>query len=374
MKAMRMTRRETLGAGAALLAASAGVSRAASVSRRPEVFGHRGASALRPEHTLASYAKAVEDGADFIEPDLVISKDGVLIIRHENNIVETTDVAKHPEFAGRKTEKIVDGEKQVGWFVEDFTLAELKTLRAIERLPQLRPQNAAMDGRFDIVTWYEMIDFAAAESLARGRPIGLVPELKHSTYFQSIDMPLEDRFLATLTRHDYLRRCPLVIQSFEIANLKYLRSKLGRPTNLRLMQLTEGDDPTLQPADVVKAGGRLTYLEMMKPAGLAEIARYADILAPDTRTIIPLGPDEKMLAPSPVTADAHEAGLQVLPWTFRPENYFLAADFQNADGPAARNPAGSVAEIRACLRAGIDGFFTDDPALGRQAIGTPVAA
>jgi glycerophosphoryl diester phosphodiesterase len=374
MKAMAMTRRETLGVGAALLAASSSVARAAPVPKRPEVFGHRGASALRPEHTLASYAKAVEDGADFIEPDLVISKDGVLIIRHENNIAETTDVARHPEFAGRKTEKMVDGQKQVGWFVEDFTLAELKTLRAIERLPQLRPQNAAMDGRFDIVTWYEMIDFAAAESLARGRPIGLVPELKHSTYFQSIGMPLEDRFLATLAQHDYLRGCPLVVQSFEIANLKYLRGKLGRPDHLRLMQLTEGDDPALRPADVVKAGGSLTYRQMMEPAGLAEIARYADILAPDTRTIIPLGPDKKLLAPSPVTADAHKAGLQVMPWTFRPENYFLAADFRNADGPAARNPAGSVAEIRVCLRAGIDGFFTDDPALGRQAIGAPTAA
>lgn len=362
-----MSRRETLGAGAALLAATSGVARAIPAAKRVEVFGHRGASALRPEHTLASYAKAVEDGADFIEPDLVISKDGVLIIRHENNIAETTDIAKHPEFAGRRTEKIVDGEKQVGWFVEDFTLAELKTLRAIERLPQLRPQNAAMDGRFDVVTWYEMIDFAAAESLARGRPIGLVPELKHSTYFQSIDMPLEDRFLATLAQHDYVRRCPLVIQSFEIANLKYLRDKLGRPANLRLMQLTEGDTPALQPADVVKAGGSLTYLQMMEPAGLAEIARYADILAPDTRTIIPLGPDKKLLAPSPVTANAHRVGLVVMPWTFRPENYFLAADFQNAAGPAARNPVGSVAEIRACLQAGIDGFFTDDPALGRQA-------
>nr|WP_326521574.1 glycerophosphodiester phosphodiesterase [Sphingomonas abietis] len=371
---MQLTRRESLGAGAALLAATSTAARAVPTAKRIEIFGHRGASALRPEHTLASYAKAVEDGADFIEPDLVISKDGVLIIRHENNIAETTDVAKHPEFADRKTEKTVDGQKQVGWFVEDFTLAELKTLRAIERLPQLRPQNAAMDGWFDIVTWYEMIDFAAALSLARGRTIGLVPELKHSTYFQSIGMPLEDRFLATLAQHDYVRRCPLVIQSFEIANLKYLRSKLGRPANVRLMQLTEGVMPDLRPADVVKAGGTLTFQQMMEPAGLAEIKRYADILAPDTRTIIPLGPDKKMVAPSPVTADAHRAGLVVMPWTFRPENYFLAADFQNGAGPAARNPAGSIAEIRACLRAGIDGFFTDDPGIGRQAIGTSETA
>jgi glycerophosphoryl diester phosphodiesterase len=350
--------------GAAALAGRVG---AAMDRKTIEIFGHRGASALRPEHTLASYAKAVADGADFIEPDLVISKDNVLIIRHENNIAETTDVARHPEFAARKTEKIVDGQKQTGWFVEDFTLAELKTLRAIERLPQLRPHNAAMDGRFDLVTWPEMIDFAAAEASARGRPIGLVPELKHSTYFQSIGMPLEDRFLATL-EHDYTRRCPLVIQSFEVANLKYIRSKLGKRANLRLMQLLSGGDPALKPADVTKAGGALTYAAMMQPAGLADIALYADIFAPDTRSIIPLGSDQKLAAPASVTADAHKAGLQVMPYTFRPENYFLAADFRNADGPTARNPAGSIAEIRAHLAAGIDGFFTDDPALGRAAM------
>ena len=367
-----MTRRDMIGAsGAALLATSAVAGRAATPGDKREilVFGHRGCSALRPEHTIASYAKAIQDGADFIEPDLVITKDGVLVARHENNIAETTDVAKHPEFAGRRTEKLVDGEKQIGWFVEDFTLAELKTLRAIERLPKLRPQNAALDGRFDIPTWQEMIDFAAAESLARGRRIGLVPELKHGTYFAGIGMPLEDRFLASLAAHDYTRRAPLVVQSFEIANLRYLRAKLGRPDNIRLMQLVVGADQ--RPADVVKAGGATTYRQMMTPAGLAEIARYADILAPDTRSIIPLGPDGKLTAPAPVTADAHKAGLVVMPWTFRPENYFLAADFKDGNGPAARNPQGSIAEIRACLAAGIDGFFTDDPALGRAALGTP---
>jgi len=337
-------------------------------TRKIEIFGHRGASALRPEHTLASYAVAIAAGADFIEPDLVISKDNVLIVRHENNIAATTDVARYPEFASRKTEKIVDGKKELGWFVEDFTLAELKTLRAVERLPDLRPHNAAFDGQFDLVTWPEMIDFVAAEASARGRPIGLVPELKHSTYFRAIGMPIEDAFLATLD-HEYTRRCPLVIQSFEIANLKYIRSKLGRRANLRLMQLIDGTDDALRPADVVKAGGALTYTAMMRPAGLAEIATYADILAPDTRSIIPLGPDQKLVRPAPVTADAHKAGLQVIPYTFRPENIFLAADFRNADGSAARNPTGSIAEIRTYLAAGIDGFFTDDPALGRVAVG-----
>lgn len=337
----------------------------AAARPRAEVFGHRGASALRPEHTIASYEQAIADGADFVEPDLVISKDGVLVIRHELNIAETTDVARHPKFAGRRTEKTIDGAAQTGWFVEDFTLAELKTLRAIERLPRLRPANAAMDGRFGLVTWQEMVDFVAGQARARGRAIGLVPELKHSTYFRGIGLPLEDRFLATLG-HDYLRRCPLVIQSFETANLRYLRAKLGRRQQLRLMQLI---DPSSRPADVVRAGGTLTSAAMMHPAGLGEIAGYADILAPDTRSIIALGPDKRLLAPSAVTADAHRAGLQVMPYTFRPENYFLAADFQNADGPAARNPAGSIAEMRAYLAAGIDGFFTDDPGLGRRAVG-----
>jgi glycerophosphoryl diester phosphodiesterase len=366
-----VTRRGVIGGGAMLAAGTlGGQARAmAAPERKILIYGHRGASALRPEHTLASYAKAIEDGADFIEPDLCATRDGHLIIRHENNIVETTDVAAHPEFAGRKTEKVVDGEKQVGWFTEDFTLAELKTLRAKERLGQIRTENAKMDGWFDLVTWEEMIDFCAAESLARGRTIGLVPEIKHSTYFASIGLPMEDRFLDTLGRHWQTRTRPLVIQSFETANLKYIRQKIGRPANVQLMQLTIGMD--LRPADVVKAGGTLTYTQMMKPAGLADIARYADILAPDTRTIIPLGPEKKLAPVSPVTADAHKAGLLVQPWTFRPENTFLAADFQSADGPAARNPAGSVAEIKAYLAAGIDGFFTDDPALGRQAIGRP---
>jgi glycerophosphoryl diester phosphodiesterase len=365
-----MQRRDALkGLGAAgLVAAGLAAGISAPPRRKPLVFGHRGASALRPEHTLASYAKAIADGADFIEPDLVISKDGALIIRHENNIAGTTDVARHPEFADRKTEKVVDGQKEVGWFVEDFTLAELKTLRAIERLPQLRPENAKYDGQFDLVTWPEMIDFAAAESAARGRPIGLVPELKHSTYFQSIGMPLEDRFLATLPAHDYTRRCPLVIQSFETANLKYIRSKLARREGLQLMQLTSGDAADMKPADVAKAGGTLTYGAMTTPAGLAEIAKYADILAPDTRTIIPLDAAKRLGPPSPVTTDAHKAGLLVMPYTFRPENYFLAADFRSNGGDAARHAEGSVAEMRRYLAAGIDGFFTDDPGLGRQAV------
>ncbi|SHM44314.1 glycerophosphoryl diester phosphodiesterase [Duganella sacchari] len=333
---------------------------------RPLVFGHRGASALRPEHTLASYAKAIADDADYIEPDLVSTKDGALVARHEAFLSETTDIASHPEFASRKTRKTIDGETHEGWFVDDFTLAELKTLRAIERIPQYRPGSAQYNGMFQVLTFEEIIDFVAAESAARGRIIGIVPELKHSTYFASVGLPLEDRFLSILGAHDYTRRNPVEIQSFEIANLKYLRGKLGRRANLRLMQLVIGEN--VRPMDVAAAGGTLTFAQMCTPAGLRDIAQYADVVAPPTRSIIPLKKDGTLDQPSSLVQDAHQAGLRVEPWTFRPENHFLAADFRNSAGDAARNEAGSIAEIKRYIAAGIDGLFTDDPALGRAAL------
>ena len=305
----RLTRRDMIGAAgaAATLAFSTGGTRAAPAPRaKPLVFGHRGCSALRPEHTLGSYAKAIADGADYIEPDLVITKDGVLVARHENNIVETTDVAAHPEFAGRKTTKTIDGIVQTGWFTEDFTLAELKTLRAVERLGKIRTESRSYDGQFQVLTFEEVIDFTAAEAAARVRTIGLVPEIKHSTYFSGIGMPIEDRFLGLLAAHDYTRRAPVEIQSFEIANLRYLRGKLGRPANIRLMQLI--DAAATIPADVKAAGGTLTFGAMMSPAGLREMAGYADVVAPQVRGIIPLGPDGRLGAPSPLVADAHAAG------------------------------------------------------------------
>lgn len=359
-------------AGGAALAAAPGVFGAGPQRLNPnakaELFAHRGASALRPEHTLASYAKAIADGADYIEPDLCITKDGVLVARHENAITETTDVASRPEFAGRKNRKVIDGQAHDGWFVSDFTLAELKTLRAKERLPQLR--GTAYDGQFQLVTFEEMIDFIAAESATRGRIIGIVPELKHSTFFASIGLPLEDRFVATLKAHEYTRRAPVEIQSFEVANLKRLRPVIGRPANVRLMQLVQvgGKADAMRPADVVAAGGSLTYGEMVTARGMKDIASYADVVAPNTRGLIPLGPDERLLAPTALVADAHNAGLLVHTWTFRPENVFLAADFRDERGPAARNEAGSVAEIRRYLETGLDGLFSDDSALARKAI------
>ncbi|MEO5626268.1 MAG: glycerophosphodiester phosphodiesterase [Dokdonella sp.] len=329
------------------------------------VIGHRGASALRPEHTLASYAQAIADGADFIEPDLVATKDGVLVARHENEIGGTTDVAAHSEFAARKTTKNVDGQSVSGWFTEDFTFAELKTLRARERLPELR--GTRNDGVFQIPSFDEIIDFAAAEASARGRVIGLMPEIKHSTYFHRMGFAMEDTLLASLSVHAYAQLAPIEIQSFEIGNLRYLREKLGRGhANMRLLQLL--DEPQQRPFDQATAGNTLSYADMMKPAGLREIARYADAIGPWTRSIIPLDPHGALGTSTALVRHAHAAGLEVHAYTFRPENHFLPANLRDAAGDSARNEAGSIAEIRAYLAAGIDAFFTDDPAIGRKAV------
>jgi glycerophosphoryl diester phosphodiesterase len=367
--AVTTTRRRFLQLSAAGLLLPAGAVLAAP-ARKVELFAHRGASALRPEHTLASYARAIADGADYIEPDLVATRDGVLVARHENLITDTTDVASRPEFASRKTRKTIDGETHEGWFVSDFTLAELKTLRAVERLGTVRTLSASFNGQFQIPSFEEIIDFAAAEAAARGRIIGLVPELKHSTYFASIGLPLEERLVATLNEHVYSRSAPIEIQSFEVANLQYLRKRLGRPANVRLMQLVVngGKLDAIRPADVVAAGGALTFGEMVSPRGLREMARYADVVAPPTRGIIPLGKDERLAVPTSLVQDGHAAGLLVHTWTFRPENQFLAADFRNDAGPNARNEAGSIAEMRRYLETGIDGLFSDDSALARRAI------
>lgn len=371
MRGADITRRGVIGAGVGLaLAPALAFAAEGEVMRKrpakPLLMAHRGASALRPEHTLGAYAKAIADGADFIEPDLVATKDGVLVARHENDISGTTDVAAHPEFAARRTTRTVDGAPITGWFTEDFTLAELKTLRARERLGGVRPESQSYDGMFQIVTLEEVADFVAAEAAARGRTIGLIPELKHSTYFAGIGLPLEARFLGILKASAYLRRAPVIVQSFEVANLKALRPQIAGMPNLQLMQLI--GDPKEAAFDGVAAGNPQTYGQMMTPTGLAAMARYADWIAPATRVVIPLDAEGKLGRSTGLVAAAHKAGLLVGTWTFRPENRFLAADYRSAAGEDARNPAGSVAEIRRYLAEGLDGFFTDDPALGRQAI------
>ncbi|WP_449422109.1 glycerophosphodiester phosphodiesterase [Rhodanobacter lindaniclasticus] len=341
------------------------MSREKPLAARVGVIGHRGAPVWRPEHTLASYARAIADGADFIEPDLVMSRDGVLVVRHENEIGTTTDVAEHPGFAARRTTRTVDGQAVTGWFSEDFTLAELKTLRARERLPQLR--GTACDGEFPIATLEEVIDFVATESAACGRLIGIVPELKHGTHFRQRGLPMEDALLATLMAHAYTRTAPVEIQSFEIGNLRYLRQQLGDcHPDIRLLQLL--DAPTAQPYDVVVAGGTLDYARMMTGEGLRDVASYADAIGPDLRAVIPWNADGSLGLPTRLVHDAHAVGLEVHPWTFRPENQFLAGVFRQGDDPRTLNRSGLVAQIRAYLDAGIDAFFTDDPASGRQAL------
>ncbi|OUJ13973.1 glycerophosphodiester phosphodiesterase family protein [Acetobacter sp. DsW_063] len=365
-----LTRRSTF-AFAATTAAVSIVGRGAKaepmLATKPLIFAHRGASALFPEHTLAAYARAMADGADFIEPDLVMTKDGVLVVRHESNIAETTDVASHPEFANRKRMMKIDGREQTGWFTTDFTLAELKTLRAKERLGTVRVSNARYDGRFDVLTFEEMIDFVSAESAARGKVFGVIPEIKNSTHFHALGFDPEAAFLRVIAAHEYTRQAPLEVQSFETGNLRAIREKvLAINPQARLMFLM--GERNYQIPDLVAAGKKTTFGDMMTPEGLKDIRTFADVIGPSNTDLIPRDADGAWAAPSTLVHDAHEAGLLVHSYTARPENMFLPKQLRNGDGPTARNPAGMVAELRRYLDLGLDGFFTDDPALGRLAV------
>jgi glycerophosphoryl diester phosphodiesterase len=358
-----ITRRPTalLMAAALLLLALTQVAGAAAQAERvdkgggrrlPLVIGHRGASGYRPEHTLASYRLAIAMGADFIEPDLVSTKDGVLVARHENEIGGTTDVAGHPEFAARRATKTIDGVPVTGWFTEDFTLAELRTLRAKERLPDLRPDNTAFDGLYQVPTLQEVID------LARRAGVGIYPETKHPTYFDAIGLSLEEPLVATLHANGYRGpRARVFIQSFETANLK----ELNRMTGVPLAQLL---DATGRPYDFVVAGDPRTYADLATPAGLEEIAGYADGVGVNKNLIVPRDADQNLLDPTTLVRDAHRAGLQVHAWTFRNENNFLPADFRLGD-PASpvylRATGDAPAEYRLFFRLGVDGLFSDNP-------------
>jgi glycerophosphoryl diester phosphodiesterase len=329
----------------------------------PTVVAHRGASALRPEHTLAAYQQAIDDGADIIEPDLVSTGDGVLIVRHENDISGTSDVADHPRFAARKTTKLIDGVALTGWFTEDFTLAEIKTLRARERIPANRPANAEYDGRFAIPTFQEVIDLAQQQTTKTGRVIGLYPETKHPTYFQAIGLALEQRLVDQLGANGYRSKdAPVFIQSFEVANLKRLR----KMTELRLVQLIGSAENA--PYDFTVAGNGRSFADLITPSGLREVASYADVVSPYKEVIIARDASNEMGSPTAFVADAHAAGLVVHAWTFRPENVFLPPSLRAPDTASPSQRGDLASEIQAYLKAGIDGFFTDDPAVGRAAV------
>lgn len=341
----------------------------------PLVIGHRGASGYRPDHTLESYKLAIDMGADFIEPDLVATKDGVLVARHEPNITGTTDVATRPEFASRKTTKNVDGVNEEGWFVSDFTLAELKTLRAVQPLSD---RDQSYNGKFQIPTFEEVLDLAKAEGTKAGRTVGVYPETKHPTYHAKLGLPLEDRLLAVLAKYGYTTKAsPVIVQSFEVSNLKYLRTK----TQVRLVQLVDANDvnadgsmdltaPYDKPYDFAVAGDSRTFASLLTPAGLKEIKTYADGIGPWKPYLIPskqvdankdgkpddLNGDGKiderdrvMMPATSVVKDAHAAGLFVHAYTFRNEAKRLASDFKG-------DPK---AEYRLFYNLGVDGVFSD---------------
>lgn len=351
-----MRRRDVL-AGAVMLAGCETVSAPVQRPRRPIVIAHRGASGERPEHTLASYRRAIEQGADFIEPDLVMTRDGVLVCRHENEISGTTDVADRPEFADRRTEKTVDGQTVTGWWVEDFTLPELKTLRCKERLPQLRPANTAFDGREQIPTFAEVLE------LAREGNVGTYPELKHPSYLRERGLDPVPAFVTTVGANGGQPAADrMFVQCFETWPLRTLaRMSSLRWTCVQLIAVGAG------PWDLQ---GR-TPAQMLSEAGLREIATYAQGLGPEKSLIIPRDSEGRSLAPTDLVARAHAAGLVLHPWTFRAENYFLPTELRRGDPSAAdhmRQHGDLDAELRMFFAAGVDGVFTDFPATAVAAL------
>ncbi|MEP7091937.1 MAG: glycerophosphodiester phosphodiesterase [Nocardioidaceae bacterium] len=323
----------------------------------PIVIGHRGAAGYRPEHTLASYRLAIEMGADYIEPDLVSTRDGVLVARHENEIGGTTDVAAHPGFAHRRTTRLIDGVETTGWFTEDFTLAELKTLRAVERLPKVRPGNTWYDGHFEIPTFDEVLELAERGSRRRGVTIGVYPETKHPGYFASIGLPLEEALVAALRRHHLDRpNAPVFVQSFETASLRALTSMVSVP----LVQLV---DATGAPYDLELAGDPRTYADLLTPLGLKEVATYAAGIGVHQALVLPAGPDATLQRD--LVDAAHTEGMLVHAWTVRDENRFLAPAHRVGDDPNARGDA--PGQIRTLFDAGVDGIFTDHCDTGVEA-------
>ena len=347
---MTLTRRAFTATAAAAIATPA----FAAARPAPVIIGHRGASGERPEHTRSAYLLAIQEGADFIEPDLCLTKDGHMVVRHENEIGGTTNIAAHPEFAARKTAKTIDGERIEGWFTEDFTLAELKTLRARERLPQVRPASAAFDGTDPILTFEEVVEIARAETKRTGRTIGVYPEMKHPSYFAGVGLAFEGRMAAALKAagldaHD----APVFVQCFEVAPLKTIRP-LTRAPLVQLMSLEGG------PAD----NSAVSYAQMATADGLKAISAYADGVGPEWKMVVPVT-DGGLAAPTAFVSDVHAAGLKVHPWTVRAENIFLPAKLKRGADPAVHGDVDALYD--ALFKAGVDGLFSDFPGLAVQA-------
>ncbi len=318
--------------------------------KRPIIIAHRGASGLRPEHTASAYRLAVDQGTDFIEPDLVLTRDGAMVVRHENEIGGTTNIAAHAEFAARKTRKQVDGEWIEGWFTEDFTLAELKTLRCRERLPALRLESASFDGTDPILTFDDVVALARAESQRVGRVIGVYPEMKHPGYFARLGLPFEARLASALKALDLdSAEAPVFVQCFEVQPLKTIRA-LTRARLVQLVSATGG--PADQPS--------VSYPDMVTARGLKAIAGYAQGVGPDWSMVIPL--KDGALAPATdLVRNAHAVGLAVHPWTVRAENAFLPQSLRNGSNPADPGEVGAV--YKALFESGVDGLFSDFPGL-----------
>jgi glycerophosphoryl diester phosphodiesterase len=319
----------------------------------PLVLAHRGASGYAPEHTLTAYAMAVTMGADYVEPDLVLTKDGVFVARHENEISGTTDVADRPEFADRRTTKTIDGVAVTGWFTEDMTLAELRTLRAVERLPDVRPGNTAYDGLDQVPTLEEVVE------LAQEAGVGVIPEMKHPTYFASIGMPMPERLVDELAGYGLTDEDdPVVVQSFDVTPLAEIKAAGDLRTSLNL-----GSAATVPP-DYAAQGRTTTYGDLTSSAQLRRLSRFVDVLGPEKGYVIPRRADGSLGEPTDLVARAHRLGYEVAVYTLRRENTFLPTDLRGGDPASpeyARATGDSALEHRAFYEAGVDAVFSDHP-------------
>ncbi|GGS72851.1 glycerophosphodiester phosphodiesterase [Streptomyces cinerochromogenes] len=324
----------------------------------PTIIGHRGASGYRPEHTFGSYDLALDLGADVVEAgDLVPTKDGHLVCRHEPEIGGTTDVASRPEFADRKATKVLDGVSTTGWFTEDFTLAELKTLRAVERIPANRPHNTLYDGRWEIPTFEEVLKWQDEQTRKRGRQVWIYPETKHPTYFRKLGLGLEERVAKLLRKYGKDgRNSPVILQSFEPTSIQRLNRLVDNPLVVLLSSANS------RPYDFVEANDPRTVADLITPKGLREIAGYAQGIGPTLDLVIPKKADGTLGEPTTLVSDAHRVGLVLHPYTMRNENPFLPAEYRK--GGAADAYGDVFGAYKAYFATGIDGVFTDNADTG----------